>query len=76
MDPRVCCLVTLDLLAEEAPPLGRALREAVEHEMRQRGDGDWRVFRLVDGHPVGHLLAILVALGAVDDRLAALSSGP
>ncbi|MEU9890100.1 plasmid pRiA4b ORF-3 family protein [Sphaerisporangium sp. NPDC051011] len=69
VDPRICCLVTLDLLAEEAPPLGQALREAVEHEMRQRGDWDWRFIRLADRHPVDHLLTILVALGAVDDRL-------
>ncbi|MBF8192480.1 plasmid pRiA4b ORF-3 family protein [Nonomuraea sp. K274] len=68
-DPRICCLVTLNLLAEEAPPLGQALREAAEQEMRQRGDWDWRVYRLIDGHPVDRLLPILVAFGALDDRL-------
>ncbi|MEV0615103.1 hypothetical protein AB0I81_17385 [Nonomuraea sp. NPDC050404] len=61
VDSRICCLVTLDLLAEEAPPLGGALREAVEQGMRQRGDGDWRFVRLADRHPVDHLLTILVA---------------
>ncbi|MEV4471353.1 hypothetical protein ACFFR3_01200 [Nonomuraea salmonea] len=69
VDSRICCLVMLDLLAEDAPPLGGALRAAVEQGMRQRGDWDWRFVGLADRHPVDHLLTILVAFGVVDDRL-------
>lgn len=37
-DPRICCQIALDLLAEDERPLGKALRREVEAEMMRRRD--------------------------------------
>ncbi|MFC5824432.1 plasmid pRiA4b ORF-3 family protein [Nonomuraea insulae] len=68
-DPRICCQVTLDLLAEEEPPLGQALRGEAEAVMRQRRDWDWRASGLIGGHPVDRIVTILREFGALDPRL-------
>ncbi|MBG0814629.1 plasmid pRiA4b ORF-3 family protein [Planomonospora sp. ID82291] len=77
-DPRIVCQVTLLVLAEQEPPLGGALREAVAEVMRGRGDWDWRAVYLAgEGrvHPVDRVVEILRDFGALDERMALTALG-
>ncbi|WP_433351991.1 plasmid pRiA4b ORF-3 family protein [Microtetraspora malaysiensis] len=75
VDPRICCLVTLVVLTDEEPPLGAALRTAVENEMRVRRGWDWRAAGLIERHPVDQVVGILRDFGALDARLAVTALG-
>ncbi|GAA0980306.1 hypothetical protein GCM10009555_046500 [Acrocarpospora macrocephala] len=77
-DPRICCQVTLTILAEKAPLPGEALSQAVAEEMRRRGDWDWRAPILADAameHPVDWIVAILRDFGALDSRMGVTALG-
>ncbi|XVQ85380.1 plasmid pRiA4b ORF-3 family protein [Microbispora siamensis] len=75
VDPRICCLVTLAVLSDEAPPSEAALRTAVEDEMRVRRDWDWCAVGLTERHPVDQVVGILRDFSALDAGLAVTPLG-